>query len=188
MNQLSWYEKLERGSNDITQGDIVFGCQALKPIASFPKTENTEIEAELTEYDGIIITQACDIAQSHVDMITMCPIVSITSLRDELGWSSSETKSQIGLIAKNQMPAYFLLNEYKDGETTLMEYRVVDFKNIFSVPLDILRITAAGNEMRFRLKSPYKESLSQAFARFFMRVGLPSSIEKDKLKAYLEQL
>ncbi len=32
---------------------------------------------------------------------------------------------------------------------------------------------------RFRLLPPYREHLSQAFARFFMRVGLPIPIEKD---------
>jgi len=32
---------------------------------------------------------------------------------------------------------------------------------------------------RFRLLPPYREHLSQAFARFFMRVGLPIPIEKN---------
>jgi hypothetical protein len=35
------------------------------------------------------------------------------------------------------------------------------------------------NRARFRLLPPYREHLSQAFARFFMRVGLPIPIEKS---------
>jgi hypothetical protein len=52
------------------------------------------------------------------------------------------------------------------------ELRVVDFRNVFSLPFDFLKSYCAEGE-RLRLLPPYREHLSQAFARFFMRVGLP---------------
>jgi hypothetical protein len=53
---------------------------------------------------------------------------------------------------------------------------VADFRQIYSLPIGYLKQHAAGFEQRWRLQSPYLEHFSQAFARFFMRVGLPSSI------------
>jgi len=41
---------------------------------------------------------------------------------------------------------------------------------------DFLINFAKQKDQRLRLLPPYREHLSQAFARFFMRVGLPSDI------------
>jgi hypothetical protein len=53
---------------------------------------------------------------------------------------------------------------------------VVDFREIYSLPSDYLTDHAAQLGPRWRLVSPFLEHFSQAFARFFMRVGLPSTI------------
>jgi NADPH:quinone reductase-like Zn-dependent oxidoreductase len=56
-------------------------------------------------------------------------------------------------------------------------HQVVDFHEVFSLPLDFLTAwVQAKGEPRLRLRPPYREHLSQAFARFFMRVGLPDDI------------
>jgi hypothetical protein len=55
---------------------------------------------------------------------------------------------------------------------------VVDFRQIYSLPFGFLQKEAAKMEARKRLISPYLEHLAQSFARFFMRVGLPSAIKK----------
>ena len=57
---------------------------------------------------------------------------------------------------------------------------IVDFRTVFSVPFDFLKHKILNTPTRLRLLSPYKEHLSQAFARFFMRVGLPVDIPKFK--------
>ena len=56
------------------------------------------------------------------------------------------------------------------------EALVVDFREIYSLPSDYLTDHAAQLGLRWRLLSPFLEHFSQAFARFFMRVGLPSTI------------
>ena len=56
----------------------------------------------------------------------------------------------------------------------MAEPLVVDFHNVYGVPLGILRSTAEeAKNGRLRLRSPYREHLSQAFAQFFMKVALP---------------
>jgi len=55
--------------------------------------------------------------------------------------------------------------------------RIVDFGRIFSLPKAFVHQFAAKQGKRLRLSPPYREHLSQSFARFFMRVGLPQDIE-----------
>lgn len=56
------------------------------------------------------------------------------------------------------------------------EALVVDFRQIYSLPYEYILKHATELGSRCRLKSPYLEHFSQAFAKLFMRVGLPSSI------------
>ena len=59
------------------------------------------------------------------------------------------------------------------------ELRLVDFHEIFTVPRSFLEsLLQQRNALRLRLLPPYREHLSQAFARFFMRVGLPTTLSK----------
>jgi hypothetical protein len=58
-----------------------------------------------------------------------------------------------------------------------MGVRIVDFGHIFSLPKIYVRQFATSLGPRLRLCPPYREHLSQAFARFFMRVGLPQDIK-----------
>jgi hypothetical protein len=53
---------------------------------------------------------------------------------------------------------------------------VVDFRNVYGVHIENLKIIAEKIPERLRLLPPYREHLSQAFARYFMRVGLPQDI------------
>lgn len=65
-----------------------------------------------------------------------------------------------------------LLNVYPDSD----DYIVVDFRKVFTIFKSFLSDFVSESEKRIALKSPYKEYLSQTFARFFMRVGLPRDI------------
>jgi hypothetical protein len=71
-----------------------------------------------------------------------------------------------------------LLNAPGDGVVDL-EHRIVDFHEVFTLPRPVLEsLLAARNVPRPQLLPPYREHLSQAFARFFMRAGLPTPVTK----------
>ncbi len=73
-----------------------------------------------------------------------------------------------------------MLNEHKSNGNIELEIRLVDFHEVFTIPRAFLEsLLAQRGENRHRLLPPYREHLSQAFARFFMRVGLPIQIEKE---------
>jgi hypothetical protein len=58
------------------------------------------------------------------------------------------------------------------------DYSLVDLGSLFSLPTGLVRDLAERQGQRSRLNPPYREHLAQAFARFFMRVGLPVDIPK----------
>lgn len=89
-----------------------------------------------------------------------------------MGKNEKEIKKNIEGIIKGQQNALHIINEYKSEEFS-QDYYIINFKDIFSVPVEI----AKNNGKRLRLCPPYREHLSQAFARYFMRVGLPINIQ-----------
>ena len=56
------------------------------------------------------------------------------------------------------------------------DFLVCDFRSLFGIHLTTLKELAAQQSPRLRLLPPYREHLAQAFARFFMRVGLPIDV------------
>ena len=78
-------------------------------------------------------------------------------------------------MRRDELPGYHMLNkcELVDFNT---DFLIVDFRNVFGVSIELMLKLAKTQENRIRLMSPYRERLSQSFARFFMRVGLPEDI------------
>jgi iron-sulfur cluster repair protein YtfE (RIC family) len=64
----------------------------------------------------------------------------------------------------------------KSNENNIDDYIVVDFRNVYGIQIENLKEIAGKLESIHRLLPPYREPLSQAFARYFMRVGLPQNI------------
>ena len=65
--------------------------------------------------------------------------------------------------------------DFDTADRTTVELDKADLI-ISSLPFSYLTRHAEVRTNRHRLQSPFLEHFSQAFARFFMRVGLPSSI------------
>ena len=87
--------------------------------------------------------------------------------------------SSIAAKAKNRCARETFLGTLNKCELEgfVADFQVVDFRNVYGVPLDFLIDLSKRNGKRLRLMPPYREHLSQAFARFFMRVGLPVDID-----------
>lgn len=178
MNDYPWYELID-GKDEITQGDILKGCPV--PILKGYTGDANEVEAEIIIIDGIIMTQACDIENNKVENIILCGITSkddFEQIMHENGKSSAKIKSHIDGIIKGQQNAFHIINNYKTEEFS-QDYYIINFKDIFSIPVELARQIAKDNGKRLRLCPPYREHLSQAFARYFMRVGLPINIRME---------
>lgn len=152
---------------DITQGDILFDCPISVPVsvATASTAPGAHTEVEIKQYDVVIMSQACDIEQGKVDDIILCPLSKL----DEIA-PPNKPKFREELRRGNVVGRH-LLNR-ADG----FEFHVVEFRHVFSLPKNFLTEFAGKACRRLRLLPPYREHLAQAFARFFMRVGLPLDI------------
>lgn len=187
-----WYEKIEAPAK-LTQGDIIHDC----PLVSW-KAEGLQLsgreEAEVLrgmthtiKADTVVMTQACDLEHGKVRNVVLCPHSSLTEYRE--AWkatmeskrqnpSNKAWRSHCEDIRDGFVWNLAILNAGGTG-TIETEHRVVDFHEIFTAPRDFLEsLLEQRGQPRLRLLPPYREHLSQAFARFFMRVGLPVQVSQ----------
>jgi hypothetical protein len=189
MNQYKWYE-LINFSNEITQGDIIFGCPIPlhdKDLFDSIADQKKEHEASITiqQINAIILSQACDIKNNKIDTIVLCAIWKLQTLIDNNKYYQSSNARES--LRQGKEPAYHLLSEYSK-EDFIFDFSVVDFHRIYTLPKDYLKKIALNNTQRLRLLPPYREHLSQAFARYFMREGLPLDIDSKKIKTYTKAI
>lgn len=156
----------------LAQGDLLPDC----PIPFFEPRfgeEDTRAEVSVAVSDMIIVTQSCDLAQNKVILVALCPIHSLATFEEANPEFKSKRKWEN--VRKGRIAGLHLLASPTEPEKS-WDALVVDFGQIFSLPFGYLIRRAEKVEDRWRLESPFLEHFSQAFARFFMRVGLPSSI------------
>lgn len=158
------------GDDLLLQGDFIQACPVVVPPTVI---EQGKVAADVVEYNVVVMSQSCDLAQRKLSLVLVCPVWPLGDFEK----SNDFFKSRKGKEALRQgsVPGYHLLNQCElDGFET--DYLVVDFRSVYGVSFDLLVDLTKRTGKRSRLLSPYKEHLSQAFARFFMRVGLPMDI------------
>jgi len=153
----------------LSQGDYLPACPVPKSSPKPDYTEDTLVE----EFDVIVMTQSCDLANAKTDFVALCPIFNLEAF-EEVN-SSFKNKGMWESVRKGRVEGLHLLCSPRDPANNRGAL-VVDFREIYSLPFSFLSQHALSAGPRWRLKSPYLEHFSQAFARFFMRVGLPSTI------------
>ena len=137
---------------------------------------------------AIVMTQACDIAWKHIRNVILCPIYDLEVYKK--AWEEKQLKggskltdhswkAEVKKVKEGTKWNLAMLDKRETSEKSELSipYQIVDFHEVFSIPLDFLQVwIQSKNTNRLRLLPPYREHLSQAFARFFMRVGLPNDI------------
>jgi hypothetical protein len=107
----------------------------------------------------------------------VCPFFSLKTFIENLPHSEQSpkaTKNNFESLKKGNLPGYHLLN--KSIENEILDYIVVDFRNVYGIHIENLKEIASNISPRYRLLPPYRKHLSQAFTRYFIRVGLPQDI------------
>jgi hypothetical protein len=169
-----WYNNVF-DSSGIEQGDLIEECPIVIPPSKIEVGDEPEIDIKLI--DSIILSQSCDLVNNKIDIVLVCPYYPLKVFIENLPpdqRSSKAKKKHIDNLKKGHLPGYHLLD--KSDTYDINDYLVVDFRNVYGVQIDYLKDIAHKNKKRIRLLPPYREHLSQAFARYFMRVGLPQDI------------
>ncbi|HIB49490.1 MAG TPA: hypothetical protein EYN07_02600 [Flavobacteriaceae bacterium] len=169
-----WYKVLNN-SGQLEQGDLIPNC----PIIIPPNTidPEAELEVDVKEIDSIVMSQSCDLVNGKIELVLVCNYKSLGDFMQDLPKEQQSKKAQgkiIDRLRKGHLPSYHLLD--KNEDISINDYLVVDFRNVYGIHIDNLKAVSTALEERFRVLPPYREHLSQAFARYFMRVGLPQDI------------
>ncbi|MBI3682743.1 MAG: hypothetical protein HY235_20400 [Acidobacteria bacterium] len=160
--------------DEIEQGDIFENCSVFAPpenLTVSAQGEEQNAEFRWVQQDVIVLSQSCDLVKGREKLTDLlsCAVWNRSELTGDLASNDGMEKAR-----KGQMPGFHVLAACSiNGHSR--EVRVVDFRRVHSLPIGFMRKQAEGRQ-RLRLLPPYREHLSQAFARYFMRVGLPADI------------
>jgi hypothetical protein len=169
-----WHQISEVG---LAQGDLLPSCLVPHFAPDFGAGDPEAVqEVPTAAADLIIVTQTCDLVNNKVSLVALCPIHTLAAFEEQ---NTGYNKGKWEEVRKGRTPGLHLLASPEDPEDN-KKALVVDFGEIFSLPPEYLRRRAEQVGARWRLSSPFLEHFSQAFARYFMRVGLPSSIPPYK--------
>ena len=172
-----WYTIINN-SDEIFQGDLIPECPIVIPPPTIKEDENPTVEIRLI--DSIVLSQSCDLENDKIDIVLVCPHHSLKNFLRQLPPEQNSIKKAIDKtidnLKKGVLPGYHLLNKF---EEFMDDYQVVDFRNVYGIQFEYLKDICKELPQRIRLLPPYREHLSQSFARYFMRVGLPQEIDVE---------
>jgi hypothetical protein len=174
-----WYRIVE-GNNQILQGHILHNLPLAYPTSKILDSNNNPGTKEETPYvisngNCIVMTHSCDFQEETPDsmQVVVCPFFDVAKKPEAVGpyINPDAWKSHV----KGHRVDYYLLNEFvcQENPELSFPFRLIELKTTYTIPYGVLKILATRQGQRVCLQSPYLEHMSQAFARRFMRVGLP---------------
>ncbi len=188
MNE-SWYRYVQADA-PVSQGDIILECPVVVwESEGIDYADAGGLEGAVAGFraDVVVMTQACDLEQKKVRRVVLCPHQSLDDyekdweaerIRQNQNPTSRAWKRHCQAIKEGVNWNLSMLNRGK-ANTLSISHRIVDFHEIYTLPRNFLEhLLRERRAPRLRLRPPYREHLSQAFARFFMRVGLPVDVSE----------
>ncbi len=175
-----WYEVVT--GDLLEQGDLIKNCPALEFPPKFRfnvTTPNESVNVVPKLWNVAVLTQSCDLENKDLNQVLVCPYRSLSDALELLQKDQRDSKKArdafFEQIRRGYQHSLHMLAACEE-DNFQQDFQILDFRQVFTIPFDLLTYCAKQNEQRLRLNSPYREHLAQAFARFFMRVGLPIDI------------
>lgn len=167
-----WYESVE--GPQLAQGDILLQCE-VPSVHQIELPLPATFDVAVDRLDLVVLTQSCDLEHAKVREVLLGAVRNYRTFVTDAGPDDTLAKSsgfRQSLIRGDQ-PAFFLLPPSPDEA---IGWSLVDFHQLFTLPKNYVAAVAGASENRWRLVPPYREHLAQGFARYFMRVGLPTTL------------
>lgn len=168
----SWYAKVGQ-TDPLAQGDLLMSVPILRPDGNLV-TMDENVKTIIEPVNVVVLSQSCDLTRGgKIDQVLVAPVYQLKDfLAAKPNWNTEE---KLESFRKNQVARFYLMNVNR-SPLFLTGYLLVDFGAVRSVKYKTIIKFKDRAGSRVTLISPYKEQLSQQFARFFMRVGLPNDI------------
>ncbi len=172
MDDTCWYEIVT--GDTLFQGNFLLACPSrLERDWPWPLPPDA-LAMQWVTTDLVVLTQSCNLQHSRIAEVFLAQVASwSTVVKEESARGNSTVLSREfrKKLIEGNIPGLSLLHKHSDS--VFLDWSVVNFRRLYSVPLVFLQKFAGSCGPRLRLRSPYREHLAQAFARYFMRVGLP---------------
>jgi hypothetical protein len=172
---VSWWTSA--AGEGLMQGDYLPHCLVPLFQPDFGRQTTAVASVAVEERDCVVLTQSCDLENDKAVLVALCPVFLLPDFE-----AVNQPFAQKGVwerVRQGRVEGLHLLASPTEPGNNRASF-VADFRQIYSLPVGYLRRHADSLGPRWRLRSPFLEHLSQAFARFFMRVGLPSAIPAFK--------
>jgi len=171
-----WFKSLIK-TDIIEQGDVFYNVPVIEPISADVE-RGEKLKFKVTKFDVIVMSQSCDLGAGKIQNVTVCPVENLQIHLINNFSSKGERQGHVKKLRRGEDLRFHLLN--KEFEIC-DEFLVVDLKNAYGINYDLLERLKDSQLKRIRLLPPYREHLSQAFARVYMRIGLPVDISENEL-------
>jgi hypothetical protein len=160
------YEPL---SNDalLSQGDIIDDC--LLPISIDPtRVIGTGVEQVAMRARVIVLTQACDLAQSKTTKVLVAVVSEARLLVEQEILKPAMIRDN---IRRHQGYGWYFLPV---GESPVpFPESIVDLRELHTLHRGILERLISESKRVCRLGTPFREHLAQHFGATYTRIGLP---------------
>jgi len=175
-----WYQIVESDhlapERLLEQGDILSECPrfAIEGVDEWPLRTGAVADIATEIVQAVVLTQTCDLVQEKVVWVLLAVVEPWPKARAQMVEQGNEFANSTSFrkaLVQGNIPPLALLHRHTDQPR--MDWSVIDFHQLFVLPKELALQVAKSCGRRLRTVSPYKEHLSQAFARYFMRVGLP---------------
>jgi len=138
--------------------------------------QSADVRSRVEQIDVIIVTQTCDLGNAKVENILTARVITwadFSAAQFAAGNTAVKSSAFRRSLIRGDIPPLTLLHDRDQSPS--IEWSVVDFRELHVVSRSRVDefVGRPGHRRRLRLVSPYKEHFAQAFARFYMRVGLP---------------
>lgn len=169
-----WYE-ITSGST-LRQCDILMGCPVFRfdGTLQWPVDWNKGLPIRVETNDSIILTQSCDLENDKIEDVLLAQVIAWPVLVHQQVLSKNQfvkSRNFRKALIEGNTPGQALL--HKNEDEPHLEWSIVSFQRVYTIQKTFHEKFALSLGPRLRLRSPYREHIAQAFARFVMRVGLP---------------
>lgn len=166
-----WYSIVKGGR--LLQGDILLDCPIINVLRLYREDQLQDeqvLEVDETKRHLVVLSQSCDLEQRRLENVLLAEVVIYDAYHNERNGEGAGKDFRKRLVRGGTLEKSLLRPHSGPPE---LGWSFADFRFLHVIPLTYLEEFAGACGDRLRLEPPYREHLSQAFARYFMRVGLP---------------
>jgi hypothetical protein len=170
----NWFDIVN--GQDLEQGDLIANFSVVRPLIADVITDPENIPLEIVRTNLIVLTQSCDLVtgREKIHDVILCEVVSLDEAKSVAGHvlakkGNPENLVRYSLVGFHPLPQF-------ESDLLLLPFSVVHFNSVHTVPINIIRDVAKNNGQRLRLRTPYREHMSQRFGFMFSRIGLPDDL------------